>query len=117
MANSDNVLRGGLTPKHVDVPELLSVLDFRDGPPHVLRPAGEGEATYPTPAPDFRLSRLTLDGERTLPPGLPQILLVTEGSFEAQGQSFGRGRSVFIGADETVTLRGQATIFRATPGL
>lgn len=117
MANSDNVLRGGLTPKHVDVPELLSVLDFRDGPPHVLRPEGEGEATYPTPAPDFRLSRLALDGERTLPPGLPQILLVTEGSFEAQGQSFGRGRSVFIGADETVTLRGQATIFRATPGL
>ena len=41
MANSDNVLRGGLTPKHVDVPELLRVLDFTAAPPPVQpRPAG-----------------------------------------------------------------------------
>src|SRR6266540_2262539 len=38
MASSDNVLRGGLTPKHVDVPELLAVGAFRPSPPVVLRP-------------------------------------------------------------------------------
>ena len=61
MANSDNVLRGGLTPKHVDVPELMKVLDF---PPVTSRcctaiPVCTGEAVYPTPALEFRLSRLT----------------------------------------------------------
>ena len=39
MANSDNVLRGGLTPKHVDVPELLRVLDFTPTTEETLRPA------------------------------------------------------------------------------
>jgi mannose-6-phosphate isomerase len=49
MANSDNVLRGGLTPKHVDVPELLRVLDFDAEPPPVLTgwPRGRGCATTP----------------------------------------------------------------------
>ncbi len=117
MANSDNVLRGGLTPKHVDVPALLSVLDFTDGPAKVLRPSGTPEAIYETPANDFRLSRITLDGEHTLPAGSPQILLVTEGELVAGALPLKRGNSVFIGADETVSLRGQATLFRATPGL
>ncbi len=117
MANSDNVLRGGLTPKHVDVPELLSVLDFVDGPAKVLRPTGAPEAVYATPAPDFRLSRLTLSGPYALPAGLPQVLLVTEGTLTVGGQTFGRGQSLFIGADEALTLSGPATLFRATPGL
>ncbi|MFZ5445384.1 MAG: mannose-6-phosphate isomerase, class I [Myxococcota bacterium] len=117
MANSDNVLRGGLTPKHVDVPELLSVLDFRDGPARVLRPTGSPEAIYETPAPDFRLSRLSLDGSYRLAAGLPQILLVTSGSCEGSGVRLGKGASAFIGADEEVTLSGKATLFRATVGL
>ena len=60
MANSDNVLRGGLTPKHADVPELMRVLDFGnadvpvlDGDPSTM----PGEWVYPTPAAEFRLSR------------------------------------------------------------
>ena len=63
-ANSDNVLRGGLTPKHVDVPELLRVLDFAAGDIPVLRgeyggePGAAREVGYPTPTPEFRLSRL-----------------------------------------------------------
>jgi mannose-6-phosphate isomerase len=108
MANSDNVLRGGLTPK------LLSVLDFSDGPAKVLTAMDE---TWVTPAPDFRLSRLNLDGERTLEPGLPQILLVTEGSLTAGDTALKGGQSVFIGADERTTLKGKAVLFRATPGL
>ena len=58
MANSDNVLRGGLTPKHVDVPELLRVLDFHAGPPPVLTGVPDGDwVRYDTPAEEFLLRR------------------------------------------------------------
>ena len=57
MASSDNVLRGGLTKKHVDVPELSRVLDFRAGPVDIIRGEEERpfERVYPTSAPEFEL--------------------------------------------------------------
>jgi len=60
MASSDNVLRGGLTPKHVDVPELLSTLTFRLAEPEILeaQPVGPGVAIYATPAREFQLAVL-----------------------------------------------------------
>jgi mannose-6-phosphate isomerase len=62
MANSDNVLRGGLTAKHVDVPELLNILTFEGGTPNVF--GGEivsiQERVYRTPAEEFELSRIGL---------------------------------------------------------
>ncbi|HEY5856563.1 MAG TPA: mannose-6-phosphate isomerase, class I [Aldersonia sp.] len=85
MANSDNVLRGGLTPKHVDVPELLRVLDFRPADMPVLLPEriGDGEATrYRTPAREFAVSRVEL-GEADsagLPVAGPSIVLCTSGA-------------------------------------
>ena len=61
MANSDNVLRGGLTPKHVDVPELLRVLDFTPATEDDAAPADHprtaSELVYDTPAPEFAVSR------------------------------------------------------------
>ncbi|MGV0802441.1 mannose-6-phosphate isomerase, class I, partial [Mycolicibacterium elephantis] len=89
MANSDNVLRGGLTPKHVDVPELLRVLDFTPAADVVIRPdiAADGtELVYDTPAPEFAVSVLSIDGDQlgheidapTRHDG-PQILLCTQG--------------------------------------
>lgn len=64
MANSDNVLRGGLTAKHVDVPELLRVLTFEVSSPELLLPRsrGAGVAVFETPTSEFRLSRITLAG-------------------------------------------------------
>lgn len=111
MANSDNVLRGGLTPKHVDVGELLSVLEFTDGPARVLAPGPDG--VYATPAPDFRLSRHVLHGEHTFEAGLPQIILCVGGA----ASHLPRGAAVFVPANERVTLQGEATLFRATPGV
>src|SRR6185503_8499312 len=60
MASSDNVLRGGLTPKHVDMPELLKVLDFRSGPVDIFSgtPSATSELCYAIPAPEFELSRI-----------------------------------------------------------
>jgi len=65
MANSDNVLRGGLTPKHMDVDELLTTLTFIDSPLDVL--SGEkgpgGERIYKTPAKEFSLAAIQVDNE------------------------------------------------------
>jgi len=82
MANSDNVLRGGLTPKHVDVPELLRVLDFTAGEPPVLAGAGSGVwHSYSTPTAEFALSwaDLPAGGCVSLSHQGPQILLCTAG--------------------------------------
>lgn len=62
MANSDNVFRGGLTSKHVDVGELMQHLSFAPVEPDILQ--GENrlphERVYPAPVPDFDLSRIRL---------------------------------------------------------
>jgi len=61
MANSDNVLRGGLTTKHVDVPELLKILTFEGGTPEVFEGVTGGqERVYRTPAEEFELTRISL---------------------------------------------------------
>lgn len=121
MANSDNVLRGGLTPKHVDVPELLSVLSFEDGPAKVLTPVGAPEAVYETPAPEFRLSRIDVVRPVTLPRRGPEVLLVTRGDVEVacggEVLDLAQGESVFVGADEgALELDGEGRVFRATVG-
>ena len=115
MANSDNVLRGGLTPKHVDVPALLEVLDFSSGPAPVLRPSGTPEAVYETPFPDFRLSRLTVREPLTLKRRSADILLCTAGAVAVGGVVLERGQSGFCAFDEgPLQLSGDGTLFRAT---
>ncbi|TKA10127.1 mannose-6-phosphate isomerase, class I [Actinacidiphila oryziradicis] len=124
MANSDNVLRCGLTPKHIDVPELLRIVRFEATDPGVLRPetSAEGEELYETPIDEFRLSRYILapgTGPRLLADRTPQILLCTEGSVRLQSADgsellLARGESAFVPAGEQVRLTGDGTAFRAT---
>ncbi|MFE2382412.1 mannose-6-phosphate isomerase, class I [Streptomyces misionensis] len=119
MANSDNVLRCGLTPKHVDVPELLRVVRFEASDPGVLRPeaAPDGEEVYETPTDEFRLSRHVLPEGGTahdLTRDTPQILLCTAGAVRAGEYELGPGRSVFVPAGEKAEISGAGTVFRAT---
>ncbi|MEU4686155.1 mannose-6-phosphate isomerase, class I [Streptomyces xinghaiensis] len=123
MANSDNVLRCGLTPKHIDVPELLRVTRFESTAPGILRPeAVNGEETYETPAEEFRLSRFApAEGgaPRQLPSGSPQILLCTAGSVLLTADDGRRlelrpGDSAYAAAGESAELSGAGTVFRAT---
>ncbi|MGW5049302.1 mannose-6-phosphate isomerase, class I [Streptomyces griseoluteus] len=118
MANSDNVLRCGLTPKHIDVPELLRVVRFEASDPGVLRPEAspEGEEVYETPIDEFRLSRWVLPGETTrdLTLPTPQILLCTAGSVRVGEHGLLPGRSVFVPAGEKAEASGEGTLFRAT---
>jgi mannose-6-phosphate isomerase len=119
MANSDNVLRCGLTPKHVDVPELLRIVRFESAAPHILRPEADaaGEEVYDTPVDDFRLSRYVLapdSAPRALKPGAPQILLCTDGAPRAGLLDLKPGDAVFVPAGESAELSGTGTVFRAT---
>ncbi|QDQ11916.1 mannose-6-phosphate isomerase, class I [Streptomyces spectabilis] len=119
MANSDNVLRCGLTPKHVDVPELLRVVRFEASDPGVLRPeaSADGEEVYETPIDEFRLSRYVLpegDARHDLTAETPQILLCVAGEVRVGDLSLGPGRSVFVPAGERTDVSGSGTLFRAT---
>ncbi|MFE2281239.1 mannose-6-phosphate isomerase, class I [Streptomyces sp. NPDC059454] len=119
MANSDNVLRCGLTPKHVDVPELLRIVRFEAGDPGVLRPeAGpDGEEVYETPIDEFRLSRYVLPAggaTHDLTLTTPQILLCTAGSVRAGEHDLTPGTSVFVPSGEKAEVSGTGTLFRAT---
>jgi mannose-6-phosphate isomerase len=122
MAASDNVLRGGLTPKHVDVAELLAVLDFRTGAVPLLaaeHPA-DGVDVFRPDVPDFELAVVSPNGESTrfAPPG-ESILLCTEGDLRISGSTaerrLRRGESAFVSADEgELTFGGTGTVFVAT---
>jgi mannose-6-phosphate isomerase len=127
MASSDNVLRGGLTKKHVDVPELLRVLDFAHHAPNIIRPqpAAHGERTYETPAREFRLSVLELSPESPpivcIPEG-PEILLSTSGRVSITSlddpTELTKGASVFIGASSAAyQVHGAGTVYRARANL
>jgi mannose-6-phosphate isomerase len=126
MANSDNVLRGGLTPKHVDVPELMRVLDFSAGDVPVLggHPGRAGEWVYATGNAEFELSRIELSGDEwDLTHDGPQVLLTVDGECTVQdgtraSVTVPRGRSVWISAeDRGIRIKGAGTVFRATDGL
>ncbi|WAL95869.1 mannose-6-phosphate isomerase, class I [Streptomyces sp. Je 1-369] len=119
MANSDNVLRCGLTPKHVDVPELLRIVRFEATDPGVLRPEAspDGEEVYETPIDEFRLSRFVLPegaAPHDLTAATPQILLCTAGSVRAGELTLTPGQSAFVPAGEKAEVSGGGTLFRAT---
>lgn len=84
MANSDNVLRGGLTPKHIDVAELMQHVSFTPTEPAVIqaKPVAAFEKVYKTPAPDFELTVLQLKAGAggTVNTASATILLVTQGA-------------------------------------
>jgi mannose-6-phosphate isomerase len=125
MANSDNVMRGGLTPKHIDVTELLRVVDFTPGFGGLVEPRQEAPGVwhYPVPAPEFALWRLELGDDAVPVPayGSGRILLVTEGSVSLRSGEeeleLGRGESALLTAAEKVTVVGRATVFVGAPGV
>ncbi len=102
MANSDNVLRGGLTPKHVDVAELLKVLSFHGGAPHRVAPVRtkrEGERLYPTPAAEFDFS----------------VIDIKNGTF--RGHTEGAVEILFCGKGEgTIEIPGGHSPLQLKPG-
>jgi mannose-6-phosphate isomerase len=124
LANSDNVIRAGLTSKHVDVPELLNLLDPAVAVP-VLSPVplGDGIGRFDTPAPEFALYVADLaEHTVTLPGAGPRIVLCTDGavllrSGPGEAVKLVRGESCFVAAsDGAVHAAGPAHLFLAASG-
>ncbi len=134
MANSDNVLRGGMTPKHVDVPELLRVLNFTPATEQDLHPEVQQdgfERSYCTPAAEFAVSILHLDcehlGHEVDAPSRhegPQVLICADGAVTVLGKAgevrLERGSAAWVSADDgriRLVAEKPATLFRATVGI
>ena len=118
MANSDNVLRGGLTVKHVDVPALLDIVDRRPIMPRVQQPEPvDGCARYEVPVPEFSVSRLEVVDRSALDAG-PAVLVCTEGRVAVGEVVLERGAVAFMTAAEPpMLLEGRGTVFRVGAGL
>jgi mannose-6-phosphate isomerase len=121
MASSDNVLRGGLTPKHVDRDELMKVVDFAPSGDGVLRPIRSGAILrYQTPCSDFELSLVDAgDDALVREKAAPSIVLCLDGSVELFNDNerveLGRGQVAFCSADSAPwRLRGHGRAALAT---
>jgi len=126
MSNSDNILRGGLTKKHLDIPELLATLNPVPYKPEILKPpVGKGIFSYHTPSADFELSVLHPEIQGTEYRAVaPAIVIGSKGEIHATSTSgescaIARGSFLFIPASgETISFTGKGTCYLASiPGL
>jgi len=123
MAASDNVLRGGLTPKHIDVDELLAVVDPTPGAVPVQSPSDDADVVeYDVPVPDFALRRVRVSGERVIDVDGPAMVLVTAGDITV-ATTVGPALAIPVGSaayatqdERVVVLRGTGEVFIAQPG-
>ena len=127
MAASDNVLRGGLTPKHVDASELLRVLRYEVLDEPVLKPIPLGAGLVgwqPPEVAEFTLvqATVTATGDVTLPGAGPRIVLCVRGTAELKAGAMSpcrllSGEAVFVASSEPpVEVVGDAVLFQAAPG-
>jgi mannose-6-phosphate isomerase len=124
MANSDNVLRGGLTPKHIDVPELMKHVRFEAVEPNVIEAKHRNaiEKVYYSPAPDFQLSVLDMPAGQlyVASPSTIELFLVMNGtvSLFSAGETLERGRGeAFMGragANLQIRALDHAIVYRAS---
>jgi mannose-6-phosphate isomerase len=124
MANSDNVLRGGLTTKHIDVPELLSVLNFIPRRIEILQAMPEDgmEKFYTSLAEEFVLSTISIAGDddyRKSNVQSAEILLCIEGEANLEDSSKNsipvkKGDSAVISAAAgSYSINGDAVFYKA----
>jgi mannose-6-phosphate isomerase len=122
MAASDNVMRGGLTTKHIDVGELLAVLDTHPSPAEVLHPVPRDDAegdvgSYSTPIADFRLTRVGVDGGARVPLRGTAIVVATSGEPAVNGFALSPGQAVLVTPGESpLDFQGSGDAFVAEPG-
>nr|WP_127474338.1 mannose-6-phosphate isomerase, class I [Microbacterium sulfonylureivorans] len=128
MAASDNVLRGGLTSKHIDVDELLAVVDARPGRPNVVRPraVAPGVERYHVPVADLALDRVSVTAGQGVEIVVDSatIALATTGTLSILGGmtngtvTLRPGSAIFVTPDEgRLTVTGYGEAFLAAPGL
>jgi len=114
MTNSDNVLRGGLTHKHVDIGELFNILHFVPFIPQVITPPESGSwHCYHTPCREFLLAYMFGSGDEMFPGKTPAICIVTEGELTADNEKFKKGDSFFIPKGKKLSFSGNYKLYAA----
>ncbi len=125
MANSDNVLRGGLTPKHIDLPELFKVVNFKETPLDILKPesANSAESVYASSADEFVLSVINISADNRYKSERNrsiEIMICTDGDaviVDSIGESMKikRGTSLMIPASvDYYSIDGDAILYKAS---
>jgi len=123
VGGSDNVIRGGLTPKHVSAVELRAILSVDAAAPALVAPvvSADGGQTWPTPQPEFELRRQQISGLERLELGGPSVLLCLDGELEIGEPdsivSLGSGESAFAFGDADIAVAGSGVLVRANPGI
>ncbi|HQR93783.1 MAG TPA: mannose-6-phosphate isomerase, class I, partial [Sediminibacterium sp.] len=120
MANSDNVLRGGLTPKYIDVPELMKHTLFEGIIPNVMKGTEIriGEKNYPCPVPDFAISKITLQGNSSYSNSTEslELFIVTEGGAVINNHLVvkkGEAVCMLPGAQYQIQSSGACSVYKA----
>jgi len=126
MTSSDNVLRGGLTSKHVDIPELLKVVNFEERDIKILQceENSKNECIYPSSAEEFILSVISVDSKKSYKSSADrsaEILLCTDGEATItdfdnnENISLKKGKSVIVPASVRIyIIKGLAKIYKAS---
>lgn len=121
MANSDNVLRAGLTDKHIDVPELMKHVTFEATIPAIIPARSDKEQVYTTPAAEFELTKLALADAAFFVAESATIVFVTEGkiriSTEEKELLLHRGEAALVAGNQSFELKPddcKAMVFAAT---
>jgi len=119
MASSDNVLRGGLTPKHIDTGELMNILHFIPFIPQIITPPSSTDwFCYNTPCGDFSLAMMHGEGEeKAFPVKGPVICIITEGTMRSENEIFRKGESFYLPqADINCLFNGNYSLYAASSG-
>ncbi|RYZ58692.1 MAG: mannose-6-phosphate isomerase, class I [Chitinophagaceae bacterium] len=121
MANSDNVLRAGLTEKYIDVPELMKHVKFEATVPAIIPAGTEAVQVYETPAAEFELRKLSLAGSATLQTESATIFFVYEGTIDIKTSNvllpLKRGEAAVVFANQSIaveTVGRTATVYLVT---
>ncbi|WP_461256841.1 type I phosphomannose isomerase catalytic subunit [Treponema sp. R80B11-R83G3] len=115
MANSDNVIRGGLTPKHKDIGELKKIMPLVPFVPQVITPSRDTQVCYPLPGENFSLFYIHGHGSASFNESGVGVFIVTEGELEIENQFFKKGESFYFSADNDspLLLKGNFSLFAA----
>jgi len=125
MANSDNVLRGGLTSKYIDVPELLKILNFEESEVEVLKPKTyeNSESLYPTYTEEFVLSVISVGAGNSFISAKDrsvEVMICIKGTAQitdlgsGDGLDLIKGSAVIVPASiEQYMIKGNAVIYKA----
>ena len=121
MANSDNVLRAGLTDKYIDVNEVMKHLRFEPTVPAILKPASD-QKIFQSPAEEFELHQYILKSDENLSVTTngPEILFILDGRLTLNEFEVQKGESFFVGSNTKIFIKAirETVLFRVVvPGV